>query len=1176
MNKFLLSFKSWIEENYIKVNKLKEEFYEVPGWGTFILIYPQASGLIKDYFGFNLGEREDELIYLRNPDYLVFSFGERFYFSKVKKIKDEEYNEYYYEVKFNDFLYVGNTSYDSTNKNFYPIGIHTEYELLNGSQDLTIWCKKVKFLNLPGVGIADKNTLAGTLPLQVEAKKVGIDFIFGETVSVAYNYDKEKPNQEKYELTLYVKNEKGWKNLLKINKFINVRFNNFVPEKLVLKYSEGLICVFGNNSILNSNYFSIEEKKKLINNYKSYFLSKDVYYQLDSVEYESDEKDLKQLESIKNYLLNLSKDLSCCLINNAYYPEKRNNSIKSSLNKLGGIVSDYSTEQYLKTIEETIEKFKPLFKNKEKRFKDFIKKGVEGTKKIFEDCKGFEIETKDKKIPRYEFAEGETNEELFFRLIREGIEKKLKVLTKEYSERIKKECKVIIDAGLIDYFLIIWDIINYAKRNNILVGPGRGSIAGSLVAFLIDIHSLDSIKYDLMFERFLNETRAAISIPDIDTDFPIASRQRIKEYIIERFGENHVCSIGSYTKLKLKAGLKDFGRLKGLQFGYVNYITSEIKNQLEYDFNDFVRYAVESKDLKEFFQLYPDIISNVKDTMGQAKSVSIHASGVVIVPKKNKKGEEVDLFDWMPIRKMDGVLVSEWEGKYIEKAGFLKEDILGLNQLDKFKTSLNLIVKNRGKKINLEKIKTDDEKVFEFFKKGYNEDVFQFTSIGLKNYSKLVKPDTIDDLIAMNALFRPGPIGSGAHMDFAKIKHGKKEPTYDHPVEERFSKKTFGLYVYQETVMAAVVELAGFTLVESDIFRNAIKHFELKTMQPFKEKFIEGCKIKNKIDKELAEKLWNKIISFSGYGYNKAHAAAYTLISYDCQWLKVHYPLEFWTSSLQHSKDELIPHRINEIKKAFDNINIRLPDVNNSRKEFTCDPVKNNIFWSLLKIKHVGEIVVNKILSERKNNGKFKSLKDFIERSKIKNSGINKRTVQVLILSGAFDILEKVRFPKERLELLKTWSLLYKTPLEEIYTKHQSNSFFIIKAKELTGLGELDFEIMLKKQHEKELQSLYVPPDKFSEIKKEKYVCIAGELINVCERYYKKGGESISYAKLKILCNDDIYSVVVWNETWFDYKKFLNTNKNNLIAITGRVKYSDYTKMNEMQTDFKTQIIKLI
>lgn len=378
-----------------------------------------------------------------------------------------------------------------------------------------------------------------------------------------------------------------------------------------------------------------------------------------------------------------------------------------------------------------------------------------------------------------------------------------------------------------------------------MTGSGRGSVCGSLIAYCLYITDVDPLKYNLMFERFLNETRvsgerakSADSMPDIDCDFPVAFRDTVKEYMSRRYGANHVCSVGTYTRMKLKTCLKDFGKVMGVPFAVMNKLTKDIDDQIEYTWGDLFNYAATSRELFRFVQDHPELVHMTKYALTQCKTGSVHPSAVIIVPKEDENGNPMDLYSWMPIKRMGDTLVSEWEGKYIDKSGFLKEDILGLNQLDKFSSIIKLIAKNRKQHIDVNTIPFSDEEVFRYFQRGWCEDVFQFGAMGLMNYCREAKPHTLDDLIAMTALFRPGPMDVKAHETFVEIKNGRKKPKFD-PGMEEITRDTYSLYTYQEQIMKAVV-VGGLSPVESDILRTAIKKKNMDLIESFHGKFREG------------------------------------------------------------------------------------------------------------------------------------------------------------------------------------------------------------------------------------------------------------------------------------------------------------------------------------------------
>jgi DNA polymerase III alpha subunit len=469
--------------------------------------------------------------------------------------------------------------------------------------------------------------------------------------------------------------------------------------------------------------------------------------------------------------------------------------------------------------------------------------------------------------------------ELFLSLVEEGFKIRVpKGKEKEYRERLDREIGVISQGyNLEDYFLILWDIIHWCDSNNILVGIGRGSAGGCLISFLLGIVRLDPIKYDLLFERFLNENRIKKSLPDVDCDFEGLRRDDIKAYMENRFGLDNVCSVGTYANMKLKMAISDLAKLNNIDFATSKMITA-ILDDVENEgtkWDDIFRLCSTSERLRSFVKYNGDIINDIQLILMQPRSASVHACATIVTPS-NKT-----IFEWFPVKKMKNkndqdVLVSEWEGFYLDKAGFLKEDILGIQQLDKFKFIMNLVKSNRDKTIDIYNLNLEDKKVFKYFSNGWNEDVFQFGTRGLKQYSKEVRPDSVEELTAMNALFRPGAMKSNAHSDYVDIKFGKKEPEYDYMLKSVTS-KTYGLYIYQEQTMLAAQKLGGFTLAEADMMRKVMlnsagKKQERDKFYLYMNAFVDGA-VKNGCDKNEATRIWNKLEAFAAYGFNRCFSA---------------------------------------------------------------------------------------------------------------------------------------------------------------------------------------------------------------------------------------------------------------------------------------------------------------
>jgi len=667
------------------------------------------------------------------------------------------------------------------------------------------------------------------------------------------------------------------------------------------------------------------------------------------------------------------------------------------------------------------------------------------------------------------------------------------------------------------------------------------------------------------------------SMPDIDCDFPVAFRDTVKEYMARRYGVNHVCSVGTYTRMKLKTCLKDFGKVMGVPFAVMNKLTKDIDDQIEYTWGDLFNYAATSRELFRFVQDHPELVHMTKYALTQCKTSSIHPSAVIIVPQEDEDGNPIDLFGWMPMKKMGDVLVSEWEGKYVDKSGFLKEDILGLNQLDKFSSIIKLIAKNRKEQIDVNTIPFGDEEVFRYFQRGWCEDVFQFGAMGLMNYCREAKPQSLDDLIAMTALFRPGPMDVKAHETFVDIKNGRKKPKFD-PGMEEITRDTYSLYTYQEQIMKAMV-VGGLTPVESDECRTYIKKKNHEALAQFKGKFVNGYSaliesrgVESKRAAAQASEVWDKMLAFASYGFNKSHAVAYTMMSYWSQWFKVNYPLEFWTTSLQYaSKESDIPYRLVEMKKTGAEIEVRPPDINFSGETFTCDPKTNRIFFSLGKVKGVGERALMLLKAMKDEHGEVFSFEDFITSAP---KGINRTVVLRLIMAGAFDLVEDIRNPRQRLDIVKQYLERRGEPLSDEFTSPDAhtNAWWVFKQRELTGYGEVDYERMMNEYGlGKRMVRLYVTAAEFERKHEGDEVCIVGRVNNVFERQ-TKGGDS--YGVLQVEVNDLIIQITLWPDFWLHQPENEATLLNRIVAVSGRVNYFAGKKTVQSSQSTRLEILQ--
>lgn len=1183
------SLRRWAEDNYLAIEEKRDDelnIIAIEGVGDFLYLHPDDSGkIIDERFSFAVTADEFDALYDGAVKYILFEFGGKFYYSNIKKDHLRLDKTVVFRPEFRDFKYLGTSTAEELVP-FVHLGVHSEYEFLNGSSNCEEWAAKAKFNRMTALGICDRNTLAGTLAFQTACLGKGLKPIIGETVTVACNYDPAADVQETFSLKLYAMNTQGWRNLLLVNKAINVDYQGFIPAEELYKLGCGLVCVIPPDSELNYFKGDVERCKRLLTAYHAAFDR--VYYQIDTVEYASETLFRDHLESIDIYVcrcrkIKLYRQTPPLVINDSYYLDAEEAPLKSLLNKVAGVVNAESATQYFKNSKETILAYEEWMDAAAPLYEKIID-GMANSTTLTESI-DFKIPTGIRHLPKYEFVKT-TVEDAFFEKLEAGVQERLvgKVDNlDQYLAELEKECAIIVPNGLCDYFMILWDIMNWCREQGIMTGSGRGSVCGSLIAYCLYITDVDPLKYHLMFERFLNETRvsgerakSADSLPDIDCDFPVAFRDTVKEYMARRYGVDHVCSVGTYTRMKLKTCLKDFGKVMGVPFAVMNKLTKDIDDQIEYTWGDLFNYAATSRELFRFVQDHPELVHMTKYALTQCKTGSVHPSAVIIVPKEDEDGHPIDLYGWMPMKRMGGVLVSEWEGKYIDKSGFLKEDILGLNQLDKFSSILKLIAKNRKEQIDVNTIPFGDEEVFRYFQRGWCEDVFQFGAMGLMNYCREAKPHSLDDLIAMTALFRPGPMDVKAHETFVEIKNGARKPKFD-PGMEEITRDTYSLYTYQEQIMKAVV-VGGLSPVESDILRTAIKKKNMDLIESFHDKFRAGyaalLRERGLTEKPevRADEVWSKLLAFSGYGFNKSHAVAYTMMSYWSQWFKVNYPLEFWTTSLQYaSKESDIPYRLVEMKKTGAEIEVRPPDINFSGETFTCDPKTNRIFFSLGKVKGVGERALTLLKAMKDEHGEVFSFEDFITSAP---KGINRTVVLRLIMAGAFDLVEDIRNPRQRLDIVKQYLERRGEPLSDEFTSPDAhtNAWWVFKQRELTGYGEVDYERMMNEYGlGKRMVRLYVTAAEFERKHEGDEVCIVGRVNNVFERQ-TKGGDS--YGVLQVEVNDLIIQITLWPDFWLHQPENEATLLNRIVAVSGRVNYFAGKKTVQSSQSTRLEILQ--
>lgn len=784
-------------------------------------------------------------------DGYIFRFGGVWYTIEKGQEKDP---------KLNRVKWRGQSEVAGLSSNF--LGVHGSFELLNGTSLYSDWVKKAKFLGIERLGIVEKGTLAGALKFQNACKSVGIIPVFGMEVPV-----KDEKKDVSFTYKIYAQNEKGWQHLLALNKVINCDSSGkFITPKDMSEHVTDVFIIFDPKTIDYTDVPILLRNKH------------NVFWQADTVEYAKFNRDTEYLTNFEAFYKSKMKPVALC---DAFYIEPEYYILRETVNKIGKKVNHKSYNQYFKNEVTYMEELLSLFGD-QSIGEAFYLKARENMDMIAESC-NFEIPTDSRHLPRYEMTKEEkekyeSNEDMFDSLIYEGLENKPELL-EDYSEdvlveRIERESDTIKFGDVVDYFLILRDIVNWCKGNDILLGGGRGSSAGCLISYLFGIVNTNALKFNLLFERFLNKGRVKVSLPDADTDVPGEKRPLVKRYMENRFGETQVCSVGTYTTLQIKQAINDVGKIYGASIPTLRRISKMIEDVKTEE--DFLRLAHRKEEIAQFMNKYPEMMNVVFLLLGQQKAASIHACAMMIFPK------EKTMYEWCPVRKVDNLVVSEWEGGEMDEAGFLKEDILGIEQLDKFTDILTLIKKNTGKKINLyTDIEYDDLEVYRYFANGWLSDIFQFSAKGLSSYTQKMKPKNMDDVIAALSLFRPGPMENGFHMDYIALKNGEKEPEYPIGAEE-ILKDTYGLLTTQEQIMNICNQLADFDLVTCDKVRKALGKKKLDVLLPLKAKFIEGyvSKFGSKgVTKESAEHLWDQMEEFAKYSFNRC-------ISGSCKFLR--------------------------------------------------------------------------------------------------------------------------------------------------------------------------------------------------------------------------------------------------------------------------------------------------
>ncbi len=1048
---------------------------------------------------------------------------------------------------------------------FVHLHLHSQYSILDGAIKVKDLVDKAVEYGMPAVAVTDHGNMFASYELYKTCKEKGIKPIIGQEFYIAKGsrFDKSKGKEgEKgsYHLILLAKNDTGLKNLMKLSSIGFIEGFYYKPriDKEVLeKYSEGLIalsaCIQGEIPLL---YLMGKEKEaeEAAKWYKELF-GDDFYLE---IQYHG----IKEQEKANRFLIELSRKLDIDLVatNDAHYLNREDWEAHDVLLCLqtGKKLADEkrmrfpSKEFYFKNAQEMMEVFSE------------VPQAIFNTLKIAEKIED-RLETFENRgylLPKYEVPEGYTYESYLRKLAEEGLERRFKEQgiidgekKQKYYERLNHELKIISDMGFPGYFLIVWDFINWAKRNGIPVGPGRGSAAGSLVAYAIGITDIDPLRFNLLFERFLNPER--VTMPDIDVDICQEGRDRVIQYVRDKYGEDKVCQIITFGTMKTKMVVRDVGRVLGIPPKEVDKLAKLIPNDAK-SVEDAVERAPEIKDLMEKDPTVERLIKIAKRLQGLARQTGVHAAGVVIAPET--------LTDYIPLAKSkDGDITTQYDMGQVESLGLLKMDFLGLKTLTIIDRTIKLIKERHGVEIVPTKLPLDDEKTFKLLQEGNTIGVFQLESRGMRNLMKRLKPSVFEDIIALVALYRPGPLNSGMAESYIKRKHGEEEVDYIFPELEPVLKETYGLFIYQEQIMQIANILAGYSLGEADLLRRAMGKKKKEIMEEQRGFFVSRA-VERGYPKEKIEKLFDDIAKFAEYGFNKSHSAAYGFLAYVTAYLKAHYPKELMATmmSIDFDKTDEIVKFMKDCKE--NGIPVFPPDINKSGAYFEIEG--EGIRFGLAGIKGVGEKAALHIEEVRKEGGEFKDLYDFCQRVDLKI--VNRKVIEALIKAGAFDstgisraanyeVLDRAMNAAQSIQKSKSKGLMslfgdetavvdkefpdipeWNDRIKWEYER-QAIGFYLSghPLEEYKGVVELKFNSSSEKEEWKDGEEVF----------------LAGAITEVKLRRTQRGE---LWATLELTDLDGTVSVLVFPNVYREVSELLT--EGNLIAIRGQVREEEESK----------------
>ena len=954
---------------------------------------------------------------------------------------------------------------------YVPLHLHTEYSLLDGATRIKDVLKHAKENNMPAAAITDHGVMYGAIEFYKTAKEEGIKPIIGcEVYMIEGDINDKSKKVSNNHLVLLAKDKKGYQNLVKIVSIAHIDGFYYKPRinhEILEKHREGLIalsaCLGGEipRALLNDDYEKAKEKTLYFKN----LFGKDFYLELQDHGIEGQKK-------INPGLIKLAKEMEVELVitNDSHYTKKEDAVCHDILlcMQTGKTRNDPSrmkfanNEFYIKNAGELRFAFDWM---EEETFN----RAIDNTVKISEKC-NLILDMGKSILPNYPIPKNHTVESYLDKVVRENISNRYDEITQKIEDRVKFELKIIEEMGFAAYFLIVWDFIKYARDNEVPVGPGRGSAAGSIIAYILGITEIDPIRHNLLFERFLNPER--ISMPDVDIDFCIDKREKVINYVTETYGKDKVCQIITFGTLAARAAMKSVARVLDIPYSESDKYAKMIPALPKTKIDDALQAGMDLKKLYDSNTQVKELVDLARSVEGMKYNVGTHAAGVII--------SRDPLSEIVPVQysKEKSVITSYPMGD-IEKLGLLKMDFLGLRNLTIIDKTVKSIKNRHGVQIDIDKISLDDKKVYEMLSKGDTDGVFQLESSGMKTLVKDLKPSVFEDLGALVALFRPGPLNSGMVGDFVQRKHGRAKVEYKDARLEPILNDTYGTIVYQEQIMQIAQSLAGYTLGQADILRRAMGKKKSDEMDKQREIFVSGA-VKNKVDQKVAETLFDTMTEFAAYCFNRSHSAAYAFLAYQTAYLKAHYPVEYMSALLSSvsSNQDKIQQYIVECQKM--GMEVLPPDINKSGSDFT--PDENNIRFGLASVKNVGEGVVEQVVKGREDE-EYKSFYDFCTKVELKQ--FNKRTLESLIKAGAFVTIEK-----SRKQLLENFDSALNTAIRENEAKSsgQMNLFAMMAGGNapvfvLSGSSEEEFPDSEIQGFEKDLLGFYVTSHPLSGIK---------------------------------------------------------------------------------------------